>query len=86
MSIELILSELASMDSNNFPSNIGAGEREGRVYSGMVARRHFRLSHGIGRSGNIAEVQPKSAGIYTSHVYSFLLMNLIVCVMQGRPS
>lgn len=38
------------------------GEREGRVYSSMVAKRHYHLSHGIGRSGDIAEVQPKAAG------------------------
>lgn len=62
LSIELLLAELAAMDSNNFPGNIGAGEREGRVYCSLVARRHFRMSHGVGRSGNIAEVQPKSAG------------------------
>uniref|UniRef100_A0AAV2KSS1 O-phosphoseryl-tRNA(Sec) selenium transferase n=1 Tax=Knipowitschia caucasica TaxID=637954 RepID=A0AAV2KSS1_KNICA len=40
--IELFLSELALMDSNNFLSNCGVGEREGRVASGLVARRHYR--------------------------------------------
>ncbi|KAK2572093.1 O-phosphoseryl-tRNA(Sec) selenium transferase [Acropora cervicornis] len=49
--------------------NVGAGEREGRVISSLVSRRHFRLSHGIGRSGDIAAVQPKAAG-------SSLLMKL----------
>lgn len=33
-----------------------------QVYSGLVARRNYRLSHGIGRSGDVAEVQPKAAG------------------------
>ncbi|XP_038608167.1 O-phosphoseryl-tRNA(Sec) selenium transferase [Tachyglossus aculeatus] len=60
--IELFLHELAIMDSNNFLGNCGVGEREGRVVSGLVARRHFRLIHGIGRSGDIAAVQPKAAG------------------------
>jgi len=60
--IEFVLSELATMDSNNFSSNAGVGEREGRVFSGLVSRRHFNMSHGIGRSGDIAEVQPKAAG------------------------
>lgn len=83
--IELFLSELAVMDSNNFLGNCGVGEREGRVASGLVARRHYRsaavsltlardrccisrpsvvrrLIHGIGRSGDIAAVQPKAAG------------------------
>ena len=54
LQIEYVLNELAMMDSNNFPSNIGVGEREGRVYSSMVAKRHFHLSHGIGRSGDIS--------------------------------
>jgi O-phospho-L-seryl-tRNASec:L-selenocysteinyl-tRNA synthase len=60
--IEDVLRELSRMDSNNFLDNVGVGEREGRVACGMVARRHFRLSHGIGRSGDIAEQQPKAAG------------------------
>jgi O-phospho-L-seryl-tRNASec:L-selenocysteinyl-tRNA synthase len=50
------------MDSNNFQSNTGMGEREGRVFSSLVSRRHFHLSHGIGRSGDLEEVQPKAAG------------------------
>ncbi|KAG7330130.1 hypothetical protein KOW79_006352 [Hemibagrus wyckioides] len=60
--IELFLNELAVMDSNNFLGNCGVGEREGRVASDLVARRHYRLIHGIGRSGDIAAVQPKAAG------------------------
>lgn len=49
--IELFLSELAVMDSNNFLGNCGVGEREGRVASSLVARRHYRftvisLAHG----------------------------------------
>jgi O-phospho-L-seryl-tRNASec:L-selenocysteinyl-tRNA synthase len=57
------------MDSNNFPGNCGVGEREGRVASQLVAKRHYRLAHGIGRSGDITAVQPKAAG-------SSLLMKL----------
>ena len=60
--IEYILDKFASMDSNNFESNVGVGEREGRVYSSLVLRRSYYLSHGIGRSGDIAEEQPKAAG------------------------
>jgi O-phospho-L-seryl-tRNASec:L-selenocysteinyl-tRNA synthase len=56
------MAELAGMDSNNFPGNVGAGEREARLASGLVARRHFRMAHGVGRSGDIAAVQPKAAG------------------------
>ena len=50
------------MDSNNFPSNCSVGEREARIISNIVARRHFRMGHGIGRSGDLEEVQPKAAG------------------------
>jgi O-phospho-L-seryl-tRNASec:L-selenocysteinyl-tRNA synthase len=40
----------------------GVGEREGRVFSSLVSQRHFGLSHGMGRSGDILEPQPKAAG------------------------
>ncbi|KAF1333507.1 O-phosphoseryl-trna selenium transferase, partial [Globisporangium splendens] len=60
--VELVLQSLAAMDSNNFRTNIGAGEREARVFSSLVAKRHFHLCHGVGRSGDVAAVQPKAAG------------------------
>ncbi|XP_048237415.1 O-phosphoseryl-tRNA(Sec) selenium transferase-like [Haliotis rufescens] len=60
--IELLLQELAVMDSNNFMGNCGVGEREARIASGLVAQRHYRLGHGIGRSGDISAIQPKAAG------------------------
>ncbi|XP_076166175.1 sec synthetase isoform X2 [Ptiloglossa arizonensis] len=60
--IEAFLSDLSQMDSNNFPSNCSVGEREARIISNIVARRHFRMGHGIGRSSDLEEVQPKAAG------------------------
>lgn len=60
--IELFLADLSQMDSNNFPANCGVGEREARFASSLVARRHYRMGHGIGRSGDIGEVQPKAVG------------------------
>ena len=60
--IELFLQEAALMDSNNFLDVLGMGEREGRVASDLVARRHHRLAHGIGRSGEVTAEQPKAAG------------------------
>lgn len=60
--IEYFMQQFSMMDSNNFLGNVGFGEREGRVFSSLVARRHYYLSHGIGRSGDIAEQQPKAAG------------------------
>ena len=54
MAILLECSSIAfRMDSNNFPSNCGVGEREARVFSEAVYRRHFGLCHGIGRSGDL---------------------------------
>ncbi|RXG59733.1 O-phosphoseryl-tRNA(Sec) selenium transferase [Armadillidium vulgare] len=61
-SIELLLNELSLMDSNNFSHNAGVGEREARMYSDLVSRRHYGFGHGIGRSGELTEVQPKAAG------------------------
>ena len=61
-SIEMLLAEIAAMDSNNFLGNAGVGEREGRVISNIVRRRHFRLAHGMGRSGDVNAEQPKAAG------------------------
>ncbi|KAG7669400.1 hypothetical protein Ndes2526B_g05722 [Nannochloris sp. 'desiccata'] len=60
--IELFIQDASLMDSNNFIDNIGLGEREARVASELVARRHYRLAHGIGRSGEVAAEQPKAAG------------------------
>ncbi|OXA45630.1 O-phosphoseryl-tRNA(Sec) selenium transferase [Folsomia candida] len=60
--IEILVNEIASMDSNNFISKGGVGEREGRIYSNIVSRRHFGMAHGMGRSGDLAEAQPKAAG------------------------
>lgn len=62
MQIEQFLLQLSTLDSNNFANKVGAGEREGRVFSEIVKRRHFYMSHGIGRSGDIAASQPKATG------------------------
>ena len=62
LTIELFLLEATKLDSNTYAANVGVGEREGRVYSSMVARRHYHMSHGVGRSGDIAASQPKAAG------------------------
>ena len=61
-SIELLLHEASLVDSNNFVDNVGVGEREARVACPLVARRHYGLAHGIGRSGDISAEQPKAAG------------------------
>ena len=48
-SIQTIMMELAAMDSNNFLSNAGMGEREGRIFSSIVRGRCWSMSHGVGR-------------------------------------
>lgn len=61
-SIRLFLEEISSFDTNNFLGNVGVGEREGRVICDLVRQRHFGLTHGIGRSGDVMAEQPKAAG------------------------
>lgn len=61
-SIMHLLSQLSLMDSNNFSGAVGGGEREGRVASALVRNRHYGFGHGVGRSGDVAAVQPKAAG------------------------
>lgn len=34
------------MDTNNFIKKVGVGEREGRVYSKLVAQKNYHMSHG----------------------------------------
>lgn len=60
--IRMFLEELSSFDTNNFEGNVGVGEREGRVVSELVRQRHYGLTHGIGRSGDVMAEQPKAAG------------------------
>ncbi|CAB3397739.1 unnamed protein product [Caenorhabditis bovis] len=62
--LDLFLSWLSSHDTNNRVDMmpVGAGEREGRVLNPMVQRLHSNLAHGIGRSGNLLEIQPKALG------------------------
>lgn len=83
--IELLLQNLALMDSNNFPGCAQLGEREARFASELVRKRHFRMGHGIGRSGDIQEQQPKAAG---STLMNHLTNSMLLHVLQasGAPS
>ena len=62
LSIKFLLQNIALMDTNNFYSKIGVGERESRIYSSIVLERNFYMGHGIGRSGDINSIQPKAVG------------------------
>ncbi|XP_002410195.3 O-phosphoseryl-tRNA(Sec) selenium transferase [Ixodes scapularis] len=83
--IEILLQNLSLMDSNNFLGNSGVGEREARIASHLVSRRHYRLGHGIGRSGDISETQPKAAG---SSLMNKLTNSMVLHVLQtmGVPA
>lgn len=60
---KLTTSSTGAQDEESSSSRwCGVGEREGRVYSSLVSQRHFGLSHGMGRSGDITEPQPKAVG------------------------
>ncbi|XP_055605458.1 O-phosphoseryl-tRNA(Sec) selenium transferase isoform X2 [Uranotaenia lowii] len=66
------------MDSNNYLNPVGVGEREGRVYSDLVRKRHYNFSHGVGRSGNLVDAQPKAAGsTVMSNLANALTLDLI---------
>lgn len=84
--IEYLTNEFSIMDSNNFYSNAGVGEREGRVFSTIVSRRHFGLAHGIGRSGDIAEVQPKAAGSSIIYILATYLMRHALQISGLSPA
>jgi O-phospho-L-seryl-tRNASec:L-selenocysteinyl-tRNA synthase len=66
------------LDSNNFLHRCGVGEREARIFCGLVKRRHYNLAHGIGRSGDLSEAQPKAAGSSAmAQLTNCLLLDLI---------
>ncbi|KAH9586397.1 SepSecS/SepCysS family [Trypanosoma melophagium] len=83
--IELLLHQLAMMDTNNFAAHVGAGEREGRVAVSLVARRHYGFTHGIGRSGDVTRDQPKAAGSSLLYkITNYMILDLLR--LAGTPS
>ncbi|XP_055849463.1 O-phosphoseryl-tRNA(Sec) selenium transferase [Episyrphus balteatus] len=76
--IENFIQYLSSLDSNNFNGKTGLGEREARIACRLVAKRHYNFGHGIGRSGDLLEPQPKAAGsTLMSNLTNSLLLDLI---------
>eukprot|EP00055_Hartaetosiga_balthica_P012691 m.62429 g.62429 ORF g.62429 m.62429 type:complete len:502 (-) comp8030_c3_seq3:1882-3387(-) len=82
--IEYFMQRVSMMDSNNFIGRVGLGEREARIASDLVSRIHFRLGHGVGRSGDIAAIQPKAAGSsLLARVAEGMMLHLLqACGMQ----
>ncbi len=60
--IDLLLKILASLDTDKDPDAARVGEREARTASPLVDRLSAGFNHGIGRSGHIADPQPKAPG------------------------
>ena len=54
-------------------------KRYNYVILALVAKRHYRLGHGIGRSGDLGEVQPKAAG---SSLLNKLTNSLVLDVIR----
>ena len=59
--IHSFLLTIAKADST-FHRKCGLGEREGRIACGLILNRHYYMVHGIGRSGDLLEWQPKASG------------------------
>ncbi|KAM8704514.1 hypothetical protein ACLKA7_009028 [Drosophila subpalustris] len=78
--IEALVHQIAALDSNNFGHKVGLGEREARIACKLVARRHYNFGHGIGRSGDLLEAQPKAAG---STLLANLTNALLLDLMQA---
>ncbi|MBD3188193.1 O-phosphoseryl-tRNA(Sec) selenium transferase [Candidatus Bathyarchaeota archaeon] len=60
--VEILFKILARMDTDKDEKAARVGEREGRTPSGYVLSLAEGFAHGIGRSGNIAAMQPKAPG------------------------
>ncbi|XP_067635621.1 O-phosphoseryl-tRNA(Sec) selenium transferase isoform X4 [Eurosta solidaginis] len=76
--IEELVRQLSALDSNNLPKKVGVGEREARIACSLVARRHYNFGHGVGRSGDLLEAQPKAAGsTLMVNLTNYLLLDLI---------
>ncbi len=60
--IEALLNFLSTMDSDKDSKAVFVGEREGRVASPAVSKLAAGFHHGVGRSGDLTEAQPKGAG------------------------
>ena len=65
--ISLFPYQYSLIDSNNHRDISGVGEREGRVFNGLLRTRCFGMTHGLGRSGDITADQPKAPG--SSYLY-----------------
>ena len=79
--IRLLLKFLSLMDSDKDPKVVRVGEREGRCASRIQEELVSGFCHGIGRSGNLIDPQPKAPGAsamyrLTNDILTSFLRNL----------
>ncbi len=60
--IQFLLRILSFMDTDKDPNVIQIGEREARVLTRIQKESVFNFCHGVGRSGNLIDPQPKAPG------------------------
>lgn len=60
--LEIMFKILSSMDTDKDPAASRIGEREARIFSSYVERLAAGFNHGVGRSGQLNEPQPKATG------------------------
>ena len=73
--IEALLNLLSTMDSDKDSKAAHVGEREGRVASPAVSKLSSGFHHGVGRSGNLTEAQPKATGGSLMYFFANKLSN-----------
>jgi O-phospho-L-seryl-tRNASec:L-selenocysteinyl-tRNA synthase len=73
--IELFLNLLSTMDTDKDSKAACLGEREGRIASPAVSKLASGFHHGVGRSGDLAEAQPKAAGGSLMYYFANKLAN-----------
>ena len=77
--IELFLKLLSLMDTDKDPKSIRIGEREARTSSNIHHKLVSGFCHGVGRSGNLIDPQPKAPG--ASVMYS-LTNNILTSFLK----
>lgn len=78
---EFTLNNSHAYESDGTERWVGVGEREGRVFSSLVSSRNFGLGHGMGRSGDIMEPQPKAVG--SSILVQLTKILVLDCMKRG---
>jgi O-phospho-L-seryl-tRNASec:L-selenocysteinyl-tRNA synthase len=66
---------LSTMDTDKDSKAAFLGEREGRIASPAVSKLASGFHHGVGRSGDLAEAQPKAAGGSLMYYFANKLAN-----------